>query len=49
MASTPVTVEPTSRSTCGPGARALAAATSRPTRYGRSPAAVRASVSPSGI
>ena len=39
-----------SRWTCGPGpGRARAARTSRPTRYGRRPAAVRKSVSPSGI
>ena len=33
----------------GPGPRVRAAVTTRPTRYGRRPAAVRASVSPSGI
>src|SRR5947209_9560231 len=48
-ASTAVTVDPTSRSALGPGAGALAAVIVRPTRYGRRPAAVRASVSPSGI
>src|SRR4051794_21108111 len=48
-ASTAVTVDPTSRSARGPGAGAVAAVILRPTRYGRSPAAVRASVSPSGI
>src|SRR3954470_21740849 len=38
------------RSTCGtaPGPAARAAVTVRPTRYGRSPAAVRKRVSPSG-
>src|SRR4051812_49370495 len=48
-ASTAVTVDPTRRSARGPGAGAVAAVILRPTRYGRSPAAVRASVSPSGI
>src|SRR3954471_14059644 len=48
-ASTAVTVDPTSRSARGPGAGAVAAVILRPTRYRRSPAAVRASVSPSGI
>src|SRR5688500_18152900 len=42
---------PTIRWTCGtaPGPWARAASTSRPTRYGRRPAAVRKSVSPSGM
>ena len=48
-ASTAVTVAPTRRSTRGPGARADAAVTVRPSRYGRRPSAVRTSVSPSGI
>src|SRR2546423_1856309 len=48
-ASTPVIVEPTTRATCGPGKRARAPVTERPRRYGRSPAAVRARASPSGI
>src|SRR5688572_28590274 len=42
---------PTMRWTCGvaPGPWVRAEVTSRPTRYGRRPAAVRMSVSPSGI
>ena len=50
IASTAVISWPTIRWTCGtgPGPLARAAVTVRPTRYGRSPAAVRKSVSPSG-
>ena len=49
-ASTAVISRPTMRCTCGtaPGPPVRAAVTVRPTRYGRSPAAVRKSVSPSG-
>src|SRR4051812_3574609 len=48
-ASTASTEAPTTRLTCGPPIGARAAVTVRPTRCGARPAAVRRSVSPSGI